>query len=95
MHSVGDMRRPRSDCPDTQTARMRMLDLVCAGLKCHKVFYWKGLIHKRTVPTTRSECSLIKIKEFSSTPNNYVCQTCELPLSFLAIFLSLKKCIVV
>ena len=21
MHSVGDMRRPRSDCPDTQTAR--------------------------------------------------------------------------
>ena len=91
MHSVGDMRRPRSDCPDTQTARMHMLDLVCAGLKCHKVFYWKGLIHKRAVRTTRSECSLIKIKEFS----NYVCQTCELPLSFLAIFLSLKKCIVV
>ena len=27
MHSVGDMRRPRSDCPDTQTARMRMLIL--------------------------------------------------------------------
>ena len=36
MHSVGDTRRPRSDCPDTQTAWMRMLDLVCAGLKCHK-----------------------------------------------------------
>ena len=55
MHSVGDMRRPRLDCPDTQTARMRMLDLVCAGLKCHKVFYWKGLVHKRTARTTRSE----------------------------------------
>ena len=25
MHSVGDMRRPRSDCPDTKIARMRML----------------------------------------------------------------------
>ena len=87
MHSVGDMRRPRSDCPDTQTARMRMLDLVCAGLKCHKVFYWKGLIHKLAVRTTRSECSLIKIKEFS----NYVCQTCELLLLFLAIFLLLKN----
>ena len=27
MHSVGNMRRPRSDCPDTQTERMRMLIL--------------------------------------------------------------------
>ena len=31
MHSVGDMRRPRSDRPDTD------VDLVYAGLKCHKV----------------------------------------------------------
>ena len=37
MHSVGDMHQPRSDCPDTQTARDAHVDLVNADLQCHNV----------------------------------------------------------
>ena len=36
MHSVGDMRRPRSDRPDTDCADAHV-DRVYAGLRCHKV----------------------------------------------------------
>ena len=32
MHSVGNMRQPRADCPDTETARMCMLILSMLGL---------------------------------------------------------------